>query len=105
MREKNYEIKLRKEIKKRGGVALKMVCPGHAGATDRIVLVPDELIWFVEAKKTGKDLSPLQKVFKKLVERMAFKHRKIDSMQSVDNFLAEVDAAIRKQKQRTIEGL
>lgn len=97
MREKNYEIRLRKGIKNRGGVALKMVCPGHAGATDRIVLVPDGLVWFVEAKQTGKDLSPLQEVFKKLVEGMDFKHRKIDSMESVDNFLAEVDTEIMKQ--------
>lgn len=103
MREKNYEIKLRKELKKRGGVALKIVCPGHRGVTDRLVLVPPALIWFVEAKRTGKDLGPLQKVFKRLVQRLGFKHRKIDSMEHVEIFLAEVDKAVNSQ--RVIEGL
>lgn len=100
MREKNYEIKLRKEIKKRGGVALKMVCPGHSGATDRLVIVPQGLIWFVEAKRTGKKLDPLQEVFKKLVNRLGFEHRKVDSMESCDEFLWEVDYKIKAQNKK-----
>lgn len=100
MREKNYEIKLRKEIKKRGGVALKMVCPGHSGATDRLVIIPNNLIWFVEAKKTKRELDPLQKVFKKLIDRLGCWHRKIDSMESVDEFIWEVDWHISKRIKR-----
>lgn len=43
MREKEIEAKLKKEVEKVGGLALKFISPGVAGVPDRIVLLPYKL--------------------------------------------------------------
>ena len=48
MREKTIEEKLVKKAKERGGVALKFVSPGLDGMPDRIVILPDGHVGFVE---------------------------------------------------------
>jgi len=87
MREKNIEIKLRDEVKKLGGKAMKFVSPGNAGVFDRVVLMPGGKVWFVELKKPGKDLSPLQKIFRKELDRLTMPYRVIDDMQKLKEFL------------------
>ena len=54
MREKQIENKLASEVKKAGGIALKFVSPSFDGMPDRLVLIPDGHIAFVELKAPGK---------------------------------------------------
>ena len=48
MREKEIEKKLTQMVKKAGGICPKLVSPGFDGMPDRMVLLPNGRIGFVE---------------------------------------------------------
>lgn len=60
MREKEIEQKLAAEVRKRGGMCLKLSCPGMDGVPDRLVLLPGGRMAFAELKAPGKNPRPLQ---------------------------------------------
>lgn len=72
MREKEIEKKLTMEVKKRGGLAVKFVSPGFDGMPDRIVLMPERKMAFVEVKAPGKRPRPLQMARHKLLRGLGF---------------------------------
>ncbi len=72
MREKEIEKKLTLEAKKRGGLAVKFVSPGFDGMPDRIVLMPEGKMAFVEVKAPGKRPRPLQMARHKLLRDLGF---------------------------------
>ena len=90
MRERQIEARLKKEVKRIGGLALKLVSPGMAGVPDRIVLLPGGASLFVELKAPGKKLRPLQIKRKEQLESLGFKVYVIDSYKGVEAFLQEV---------------
>ena len=51
---RDIEQKLVKAVKGRGGLALKLTCPGYTGMPDRMVLFPGGRLCFVEVKALGK---------------------------------------------------
>ncbi len=90
MLEKQIEARLKREVKKAGGLALKFTPPGTAGLPDRIVLLPGSRIYFVEVKAPGKKLRPLQQKRKKQLKRLGFRVFVIDSYPAVREFIQEV---------------
>lgn len=90
MFEKEIEAKLRRGVKKIGGIALKFASPGNAGVPDRLVLLPQGRLAFVELKAPGKNFRPLQQKRKEQLEGLGFKVHIIDSLQGVRDFLREV---------------
>ncbi len=90
MREKQIEARLKREVKKVGGLALKFASPGNAGVPDRIVLLPYGKVVFVELKAPGKKLRPLQIKRKEQLEDLGFKVYIIDSYGKIDVFIQEV---------------
>ena len=90
MQEKQIEVRLQREIKRRGGAALKFTSPGMAGVPDRLVLLPKGKIYFVELKAPGKKLRPLQLKRKEQLESLGFKVYVLDSYAAVDAFIEEV---------------
>jgi hypothetical protein len=54
VRERDVELHLVHKVRAAGGLAYKFVSPGHRGVPDRIVLMPDGKVWFVELKAPGK---------------------------------------------------
>ena len=58
--EQALERKLRLEVKAKGGLALKFVSPERAGVPDRLVLIPEGRVYFIELKAPGKSMSPKQ---------------------------------------------
>ena len=60
MREKQIEHKLVKAVKAEGGMCPKLVSPGTDGMPDRMVLLPEARIGFVEVKAPGEKPRPLQ---------------------------------------------
>lgn len=62
MQEKEIERVLVDEVKRLGGRAYKWVSPGNDGVPDRIVILPDTRLIFVELKTETGRLSALQKV-------------------------------------------
>ncbi|RQN12512.1 VRR-NUC domain-containing protein [Clostridium butyricum] len=90
MRESKIEKSLKDRVQDMGGIALKFVSPGMAGVPDRIVLIPNGKVVFVELKAQGKKLRPIQLKRKSQLEYLGFKVYLIDSLQGVDSFVKEV---------------
>ncbi|MBC8954889.1 VRR-NUC domain-containing protein [Xenorhabdus sp. PB62.4] len=53
IREDVIERHLVNEVKKAGGIAYKFVSPGRRGVPDRIVILPNGRVIFVECKAPG----------------------------------------------------
>ena len=87
LKEKDVEKYLRDEIKKVGGIAYKFVSPGNAGVPDRLVLLPDGLIFFVELKAPGKKTRKIQDRQAGRIRRLGFKVEILDSKNKVDYFI------------------
>ena len=60
MREKEIERALSTEARRRGGLAVKLVTPTLDGMPDRLVLMPDGKVGFVEVKVPGQRPRALQ---------------------------------------------
>jgi hypothetical protein len=72
MTEKELELMLVKEVKRRGGRAYKFISPGINGMPDRLVLLPKGYIGFVEVKAPGKKMRPNQIKRKGELESLGF---------------------------------
>ena len=90
MREKQIENKLATEAKKLGGIALKFVSPSFDGMPDRLVLIPDGHIAFVELKAPFKKPRPLQLARHRLLRSLGFRVYVIDSVEQIGGMLDEV---------------
>jgi len=82
--EKHIEAHLVKRVKALGGIAYKW--RGHGGAADRIIVLPDGTVWFVEVKTIGGRLSALQKVFAADMARLKQKYTVLWTKEQVDEF-------------------
>lgn len=90
MREKTIEHKLTIAAKNMGGIALKFVSPGFDGMPDRIVLIPDGNIGFVEVKAPGEKPRPLQIARHELLRRLGFKVYVLNDEQQIGGILDEI---------------
>lgn len=93
MREKQIENKLASEVKKAGGIALKFVSPSFDGMPDRLVLLPDGHIAFVELKAPGKKPRLLQLARHRLLRSLGFRVYVIDSVEQIGGMLDELRAS------------
>ena len=93
MREKQIESKLVIEVKKIGGIAPKLVSPGFDGMPDRLVLLPDGHIAFVELKAPGKKPRPLQRARHRLLRSLGFRVYVIDDAEQIGGMLDEIRAS------------
>jgi Holliday junction resolvase-like predicted endonuclease len=82
--EKHIEAYLVKRVKALGGIAYKW--RGHGGAADRIIVLPNGTVWFVEVKTIGGRLSALQKVFAADMARLKQKYTVLWTKEQVDEF-------------------
>lgn len=87
--EKDIEKELREEVKKIGGKTFKFSSPGNNGVPDRMILLNGKC-YFVELKKPGEKLRPLQQVMKKRFKKLGFDVYVIDSIEKVGGFIDEV---------------
>jgi hypothetical protein len=90
MNEKLIERKLRDQIKKLGGLAIKFFVLSFTGFPDRIVLMPVGRIWFVELKSTGKKPGKRQLIVHHLLLKLGFPVWVIDTQELLDAFFREV---------------
>ncbi|SFW18382.1 VRR-NUC domain-containing protein [Selenomonas ruminantium] len=90
MKERAIEHKLVTETVRRRGVALKFVSPGCMGVPDRIVMLPNGKIGFVELKAPGKKLRPIQARRIQQMRKMGFKVYVIDGMEQIGSVLDEI---------------
>ena len=92
MEEKQIESKLVKAVKQSGGLCLKFVSPSFDGVPDRIVLLPEGKIAFVETKRTGEKMRPLQVRRKKQIEQLGFKVFCLDDPNDIKEVLDEIQS-------------
>ncbi len=90
MREKDLECRFVSEVKKRGGICPKWVSPGFDGVPDRIALLPDGRIGFVEVKAKGKRPRPLQTTRLELLRRLGFKVYVLDDISQIGGILDDL---------------
>ena len=93
MLEKTIERKLTVAVKKAGGIAVKFVSPSFDGMPDRLVLLPDGRIAFVELKAPGKRPRPLQEARHRLLRSLGFKVYVIDKPEQIGGMLDELQTA------------
>ena len=90
VREVDIERRLTRSVKAWGGLALKFISPGFAGVPDRLVLLPNAKIAFVELKAPGKQLRALQRKRKRQLESLGFRVYTIVSYKDIDMFIQEM---------------
>ena len=93
MREKTIEAKLVKAVRIMGGLAPKFVSPGFDGVPDRLVLLPQGKIAFIELKAPGKALRPLQVRRKRQLETLGFPVYRIDSPEQIGDLQDEIQSS------------
>ena len=93
MREKSIEQKLSLMVKKRGGICPKWVSPGFDGVPDRIVLLPEGCVAFVEVKAPGEKPRPLQLSRHRLLRRLGFPVYVLDAEEQIGGILDEIQAS------------
>jgi hypothetical protein len=90
MNERTIERKLVETVRSMGGLCPKFTSPGWDGVPDRIVLLPDGKVSFVETKAPGKRMRPLQERRKEQLESLGFKVFCIDSITGIKEVLDEI---------------
>lgn len=90
--ESRIERMLTSQVKKLGGMAVKFVSPSLDGVPDRIVLLPDGKMAFVELKAPGKKLRALQEKRKRQLEALGFPVYVIDRLEQIGGVLDEICA-------------
>lgn len=88
MREKSIEAKLVKAVKAKGGLALKFVSPGMDGMPDRLVLMPNGVMCFVELKADPKKKPrALQLLRHKQLRELGYKVFVVDVTEKINDVL------------------
>ena len=89
MLEKRIEQKLRKEVLKLGGLCEKWTS-GTSGWPDRIVLLPEGKLAFVETKAPGKKPRALQEHRHQQLRKLGYKVFTIDGEDEIGDVIDEI---------------
>lgn len=90
MKEKAIEQKLVQEVKKQGGICPKFISPGTNGMPDRLVLLPEQHMGFVEVKAPDKKPRELQLYRHEQLRKLGYKVSVLDAPEQITNILAEI---------------
>ena len=102
--EKTLESRLRTEVERRGGMAIKLLSQIHRGLPDRLVLLPYGLAFFVETKSTGQKPTKLQQFCHQQLRKLGFHVYVVDSTESLEYALTMMDRAVIAARIREEEG-
>ena len=90
MDEKKIEKKLRVEIEKLGGLAIKLQSQYYTGLPDRMILMPKGGISFAEIKTTGKKVTARQAIVHEELRSLGFQVEVIDDEPGLQKFLNDL---------------
>ena len=93
MREKVIEHHLVMETEKAGGKAVKFVSPSFAGMPDRLVLLADGKMGFVEVKKPGENPRTLQLRRHKQIRNLGFQVFILDDPDDIGGLLDAIQGS------------
>ena len=92
MQEKAIEQRLLQSVKKIGGQCWKFVSPGNVGVPDRIVLLPEGKVAFVEVKAPGNKPRPSQLAVHRVLIGLGFKIFVLDDVNQIEVVLNEIQS-------------
>lgn len=98
MDEKLLERKLVSECRKLGCKAIKFSSFYETGYPDRLILIPGGYAWWREIKTTGQKPSSMQKVKIKFLQDMGFDVGVIDSQESLDRTIRDLENFLKQIK-------
>ena len=90
MRERDIEKKLTKAVKAQGGMCPKLISPGMDGMPDRLVLMPQARIGFVELKRPGARPRPLQERRHAQLRSLGFLVLVLDDPEKIPEIVKEI---------------
>lgn len=90
MLESLIEQHLVKEVNRRDGLCLKFNSQSMTGVPDRIILMKNGTVAFVEVKQKGKKPRPLQELRMKQLRRLGFKVYILDEKEKIGEILDEI---------------
>ena len=90
MREKEIQHHLVMETRKAGGMAVKLVSPSFSGMPDRLVLLGDGKMGFVEVKAPGQKPRPLQLKRHAMLRRLGCQVFVLDDMEDIPVILKTI---------------
>ena len=93
MLEKQIETAFVKATHQRGGLCLKFTSPSMAGVPDRLVLLPDGHMGFVEMKAPGKHPRPLQVQRINQLKRLGYQVFVCDQFDQIGGMLDAIQAS------------
>lgn len=88
--EKYIEKKLRDEVKKIGGLSLKLLSTHFTGLPDRLCLLPQGRLFFIELKTTSRKPRKIQLKVHQMIRNLGFTVLIIDSSQKIKEFIDDV---------------
>ncbi len=91
MREKTIERKLVQMVKAMGGIALKFTSPGYDGMPDRLVILPEGKIAFVEVKAPEMKPRPLQVRRHEMLRRLGCRVFVLDDAEQILQIIKEIE--------------
>ena len=93
MLEKAIEHHLVMETEKAGGKALKFVSPSFAGMPDRLILLADGKMGFVEVKAPGQKPRPLQLKRHAMLRKLGYQVFVLDAIEEIPEVLETITHA------------
>ena len=90
MLESLIEQHLVREVNRRNGLCLKFNSQSMTGIPDRIILMKNGTVGFVEVKQKGKKPRPLQELRMKQLSRLGFKVYTLDEKEKIGEILDEI---------------
>lgn len=90
MLERDIENWLNRQIESMGGLALKFVSPGNPGVPDRIYILPNGRVWFVELKQQLGKVAKIQKWQRQRLLSMGCNYRLVRGMEDAKAYAEEM---------------
>lgn len=90
MLEKDIEDWLNSQIEMMGGLAFKFVSPGNPGVPDRIYILPNGMVWFVELKQQLGKVAGIQKYQRERLLKMGCNYCLVRGMDSAKEFVQKL---------------
>jgi hypothetical protein len=93
IKERIIEKYFKRQAEKMGALVVKFVSPGMSGVPDRVMIYKG-VIWFVELKRPGYNLEPLQEWIHKLFKSHGAKVITLDTKEDVDEFIGTIKSTV-----------